>query len=204
MLSVIANTTERQHTYRFSDTMVLPFGGANTFIQNGKTDLNAGRTALTMTQPGIKGSQDFIAEGATVYARVQSAVPGLSRSWCVESGRTHSPGSGISPVDPLTSIRNSGRALQRIGTDAVRGVRTTHYRVIGNPPLDIWVDGSDRLRRLRWTHGKANQTDTIDLYDFGASLEITVPTSAPPCSQPSCTLGTSFTQPPACGSTGQG
>ena len=183
-LSVIAHATEKVHTYRFSTTVVLPVDGANTTLQTGEADLEANRASVTMSIPGVKGSETLIVTGKTVFDRTQSAVSSLAHGWCVLSGLTRSPGSGVDPTSVLTSLGNSGRELHKVGQEKVRGVATTHYRVSGTPPLDVWVDASDRLRRLHWTHGKAEQTDTTELFDFGTPVSIDLPANAPPCQLP--------------------
>ena len=201
LLSVIADATVRDHTFQFADTMAFPYSGANTFDEQGVVDDRAGAASFTMSQPGLPGEESDILVKDTLYDRVESSEPGFSHGWCAMRGALrHSGGPKLDPFDALDGLRSSGRSLHRIGTENVRGVATTHYHVSGNPPLDIWVDATDRVRRLRWTHGNAHQTDTEDLYDFGVSASITAPASAPPCSFPhtSCTLGQSFSQLPSC------
>jgi hypothetical protein len=88
-----------------------------------------------------------------------------------------------------------------------------HYSLVGaKPPADIWVDDHDRLRRLVWTHdaGKqpheVEQNDTVELYDFGVPVTITVPAHARPCplvprgfiKPGTCILGQSFATLPKC------
>jgi hypothetical protein len=78
-------------------------------------------------------------------------------------------------------------ALVPAGHDNIRGVATTHYRVTpeeiarqgATPITDLWVDAQGRLQRLRGEDRENGRTpifiQTLDLYDYGAPIHITVP-----------------------------
>jgi hypothetical protein len=114
----------------------------------------------------------------------------------------------VTPVDALAGLSHKGESLRRVGTATVRGTPTVHYSVVGaKPPVDLWVDAHDRLRRLVWTHADDKQTDTTELYDFGAPVTITPPPHAQPCSPippglagpgNHCILGRSIATLPKC------
>ncbi len=167
-----------------------------TFSYTGAEDAQ-GDASFVMSQHG--GEEDFIWSGSRFFSRVRTTTVGLPHDWCLERHTTRHAGSGVSPVDTLSSLRASGKGLQRVGSERVRGVATTHYRIVGTrPPIDIWVDDHDLLRRLRWTHGRAHQTDTMEVYGYGEPVSITVPSHARPCvliPPGMCVLGRSFKQP---------
>ena len=73
--------------------------------------------------------------------------------------------------------------MSEVGTTIVRGVSTTRYVVSGEgrtSPVDIWVDTSDQLRRIHLTQTGPtySQSETTDLFDFGARATINIPVKA--------------------------
>ena len=189
-LASIIEATQRERTVRFSGTSVLPpdsTGRRLTIDLWGATDLRTNRTEFESSSPGQPGHEDTIFdEGSRVYSRYLLTDPGphtgTGAPWCWLPAK-HSPGPGITGQNTLASLSGSNRRIQYIDQEVVRGVVTTQYRVTGGgkPPLDIWTDAQDRLRRLRWTHGGDQQTDTTDFFNFDAPVTITIPTNAPPC-----------------------
>jgi hypothetical protein len=163
-----------------------------------------GQAAGSMTG-AVKG--DFVVAGHKAYLRVRGFVPAaplgsFPRGWCVELP-SHERGIAVPTFGVVAALRDAGKVLRRVGTERIRGVDTVHYQLVGvRPPLDVWVDDHDRLRRERLIHGVDHQTETIDLYDFGVSVSIAVPNHAPPCEPPlpksTCTLGSSLKQRPIC------
>jgi hypothetical protein len=114
------------------------------------------------------------------------------------------------PTQSLQQLRAAGE-VEEVGEELVRGEETTHYRTTvdlerqaqlvqrNNPraadsirntvkltgqrkvPMEIWVDGDQLVRRMKWTQKlpagdeKATTTTTMELYDFGADVEIELP-----------------------------
>jgi hypothetical protein len=154
-----------------------------TIDTSGATDSRTHRTEFTSVQPGQPGHEDTVYDGGSrVYTRLVESDTAGRVGWCSYPAK-HEPGPGISGENTLATVSGSNRQIQYIGQEVVRGVATTHYRVTGGgeSPIDIWTDAQDRLRRFRWTHGRDQQTDTTDYFDFDAPVAITIPTSAPPC-----------------------
>ena len=184
MLSVIAAATNRTHTFHFSTTTVfLEHGGSGVPI-TGAAEVDRHQTILTASPPGAQGGYDILFAGTTVFVRVRSPDPTLAHPWCRAPRATSEPGVGVNPTDALTSLRDAGRVVHRVGRETIRGVATTHFRVSGHPGAEIWVDSHDLLRQYRWTHGKGDQTDTTDLFDFGVHVSIAVPEHVNACPVP--------------------
>jgi hypothetical protein len=112
---------------------------------------------------------------------------------------------GLSDANPgatLDALRGAGE-VERVGTETLRGVETTHYRAtidpqkalaeapeelrdraakgldaIGGPlPIDVWIDGDGQARKIAMdveTSDGAVST-TIEYYDFGADVNIAAP-----------------------------
>jgi hypothetical protein len=116
-------------------------------------------------------------------------------------------GSQMQPGDLLSMLRTDGAKIHKVGPATVNGVATTHYRVVvdmrarlkelGSPllsaaaaqmpkvPEDVWVGKDGLVRRIRVSfdlpHGgvPAHTAITMDIYDYGAGIDI----EAPPSSQ---------------------
>ena len=96
---------------------------------------------------------------------------------------------GIDPSAALDSLRPP-ETLHRLGSDVIRGIAATRYRVLHAPspsedipsPTEVWVDAQNQVLRVGEAidTGDSNhpsETDFVDFYDFGASL---TPITAPP------------------------
>ena len=105
--------------------------------------------------------------------------------WCKTKGTTSSnPGQafGVDPTSVLGSLRPPA-TLQRVGTETVRGVATTYYRVVhGSAWNEVWVDATDHLRRARSHQGVQGATITVEFFDYGARFApINAPVTSRPC-----------------------
>jgi hypothetical protein len=112
---------------------------------------------------------------------------------------------GLSDANPggtLDALRGAG-AVERVGTDTVRGVSTTHYHAtvdpqqaldkappalrdkvkqgldqLGGPiPVDVWIDGDGQARKIT-TDIDAKDTlvsTSIEYFDFGTKVDVTAP-----------------------------
>jgi hypothetical protein len=64
----------------------------------------------------------------------------------------------LKPRRLLGYVRDVG-VVKRLGTDTVNGVETAHYATEIDPrgyeggsfPVDVWIDGSRRIRRVQTT-----------------------------------------------------
>ena len=129
----------------------------------------------------MSGQTDGIADGATLYLDVgEEAIPG--KRWVRVNAAETTPagvGSVAAPTlqaSPTTSLRylDGAESVEKVGTEIVRQIRTTHYRMridvkraaeaneddvgdaldqIGDLELDAeaWIDDQGRLRRFEFT-----------------------------------------------------
>jgi hypothetical protein len=116
-------------------------------------------------------------------------------------------GSQLQPGDLLSLLKTEGATIHKVGPATVNGVATTHYRVVVDMrarlkeltspllagvaakmpkvPEDVWIGKDGLVRRVRVSFslpqgGTAVHTAmAMDLYDYGAHLDI----AAPPSSQ---------------------
>jgi hypothetical protein len=147
------------------------------------------RYSVVLHAPHIGTIQELI---LTHDAFVRYPAPGpefagaLPKGWCKENGGVAEHGFGFNPTSALTSLRSGGGTLQQLGTERVRGVDTTHFRVVkaGLPPTtEVWVDSNDLLRRIQQT--KVGEVDVLDFFDYGvATPPIAAPPRAKPCPGP--------------------
>jgi hypothetical protein len=98
-------------------------------------------------------------------ARVRSASPCLASVDVAASNMAS--GAAASPSEILDSLRRAGKWLERVGTETIRGVSTTHWKVATfgmpvsschrttaatrsiNTSMDVWTDSANRARRIR-------------------------------------------------------
>jgi len=123
-------------------------------------------------------AESFIFTRTRVYDRLVGPAP-VAHDWCWNTPKER-PGPQLSPTDTLAMLAKSGRTVSDVGTTVVRGIRTTHFVVSGagrTLPVDIWVDSSDQLRRMKLTQTGPTyvQTTTTDLFDFNSPVTIKVP-----------------------------
>ncbi len=115
------------------------------------------------------------------------------------------------PTQVLSYLRGVGEPVSAVGTETVRGAKTTHYRgqvdlgraaqqgAVDQPtvagftrqfgssrfPVDVWVDGQGRAGRtsymLKPVSGAGSFTFTQEMYDFGGAGVKALP--APPADQ---------------------
>lgn len=111
--------------------------------------------------------------------------------------------SGMTQADPtsyLELMKAVSSDVDEVGTENVRGVRTTHYRFDIDPkkvespspqfspadltaagietlPLDVWVGPDDLPRRIRMALGAAGSDIKIDIemYDYGKPVNVEAP-----------------------------
>jgi hypothetical protein len=115
------------------------------------------------------------------------------------------PGTPTKPTDVLTRVLLASDEHEKLGKEDVRGEETTHYRARVNlaklvrqlpagerpqgdvsgfwgaseVPVDIWIDGESRLRRLEITRPRTEEnaglTATLELYDYGVEVDVQPP-----------------------------
>ena len=203
----VLSATDAASTYRFSTRSVLL--GVSLPPYTGEADGDS--ASIVMRYPGHPGEFDVVFSDHIAYDRTIAPDPSQSQGWCIAKTTKASGYPHLRPVDTLAGLHAEGKSLRRVGAATVRGTPTVQYSIVGaTPPVNIWVDDHDRLRRLVWTHDNGKQTDTVDLYDFGAPVTITVPAHAAPCplvppgfiKPGDCVLGQSFATLPKCPGSG--
>jgi hypothetical protein len=113
------------------------------------------------------------------------------------------PGGASDPSDVFAMILRASRKLENLGSEEVRGDEATHYRASvdvekladevpaaqrdeyvkearGEEPLpvDVWVDGEGRLRRVSIREEIEQDVDVVaafELFDFGVDVEVEPP-----------------------------
>jgi hypothetical protein len=187
VLTRVLTATNRLRSYKFATTIdyeTTDGGGGVTTSGSGVEDVAAKRTELTLTVSNSSARETILFAGTRAFERLTPGPPPIGHDWCWRAP-TRNPGADGSPTATLAELATSGGSVNMVGSLIVRGVTTVHYAVTGgsSPPVDIWVDGSDQLRRIHFTRTmpSARQTTTMDLFDFGASVTIDVPANAPAC-----------------------
>jgi len=105
------------------------------------------------------------------------------------------PGSSaMTPDRLLKDLIKASKKVEKVGSEEIRGVTTTHYRAhldrakLGsdandNVPeaVDAWIDQQGLPRRIRVPYGDGNDAiaAVVDLFDFGAPVDV----NAPPASE---------------------
>jgi hypothetical protein len=215
--------------------------GTATITADGAIDNVQGRAQLTVDLskaaaglPEIAGGAlgalgdgklQIVTDGSSAYINVGSLASILGatsdKTWVKVSGDGSAANANTSAVaDGTEVLKLLGQAgdVTTVGTEAVRGVDTTHYRgtldvaaALGelgaderaevearlgqvgidpkavNFPVDVWIGQDDLVRRVQVvldgsqfagttapTAG-VNATVTVELYDFGAPADITIP-----------------------------
>ncbi len=209
-VSEIASATHDASTLRFSTETRFADGLTGTpYTGAVDEDQNA---SVVMMQPGTPGEFDLVLSGRRLYSRAVSPDVSLAYEWCEQRGVKWTKGyAGVRPFDTLSNLDAEGRPLREVGAERVRGTETVHYAIDGaDPPVELWVDDQDRLRRLIWTHEGSDATDTVEIFDYGTPVEVVVPDDVPPCPKipkgfdTDCVLGQTYdTLPPDCNSTAE-
>lgn len=116
-----------------------------------------------------------------------------------------------SPMQSFDQLRKAGTSVDEVGEEEVRGTKTTHFKTVldltaaidqlgggalgdqAEPlrrqlaavPVDVWLDGEDRIRRQRTTLDLSlpgltgatatKVTTTIEAFDYGKPVTIELP-----------------------------
>jgi hypothetical protein len=118
--------------------------------------------------------------------------------------REASPASpAANPIEALRALGAIVGDVERVGTEEVRGADTTHLRFVADVtksagqaadlvppdqreqlrrvPIDLWLDGDDRVRRIRQTltvgPEATKQTVTFETFDLGKAVSVELPSA---------------------------
>ncbi len=213
-------------------TMTLLGGVHVNLAGKGAYDVRRQRSSMTMDMSDVSrltgqdlGTMKLVQTGTVLYMgmpALQSQIPG-GKPWVkldlqqagkkmgIDISAFMQLGSGASHATWLQNLRAAGD-LTRLGTEDVRGVHTTHYRVVvdlrkvpetvpkrlrarirastekiiqmtgqARVPEELWIAADGLVRRLRLEQripvgaSQGKLTMTMDLYDFGRPVHVTVP-----------------------------
>ena len=165
----------------------------------GVYDLDSGDSLFTM---GIgKRTLEIRIVGGTLF--MQTPGPDGEERWLASPMPEGGATSGMLQTEPrsyLEMMEAVAGDVERVGTESIRGVRTTHYRFEIDPrkvespspqfspadlaaagietlPMDVWVGPDDLPRRIRVALGAAGSDIEIDMemYDYGKPVEVEAP-----------------------------
>ncbi|HKA03772.1 MAG TPA: LppX_LprAFG lipoprotein [Acidimicrobiales bacterium] len=203
---------------------------------NGRAELNVDLSQATAGLPEVAGGVlgalgdghlQVVTDGSNAYLKIGAlaSIFGATsnKSWVKLTGdgtANASKGSAVADGTDILKILGQAGDVTTVGTEAVRGVETTHYRgtldvsaALGqlgaderaevqdrlaqlgidpkaiNFPVDVWIGQDDLVRRVQVgldgsqfeganvPTGGLDATVTLELYDFGAPVDITVPSA---------------------------
>jgi hypothetical protein len=211
---------------KFRGTTTADGGGDNSRVTfDGSFDFktHAGEYSVDAAAIGLQGSGKVrtLVVGGILYLSLDaleggdpSSTPDLAgKKWLKLDPQMFGGGGEIGQSDPngsLDALRGAKGDVKRVGTEKVRGTRTTHYRVaidaeqavnsapaeqrdevrssigaLGSRtiPADVWVDGKGRLRkvRLRVAASSSNTKGSVAFEYFDLGARVNV--EAPPASE---------------------
>ena len=147
----------------------------------------------------IKGKSDSAPEARALFIGRDSYLGvevGGKTYWMKESiddatgAHRFEPGpGGTSPVRLLKDLVKSSKKVEKLGSEEIRGVTTTHYRahldknkvpIRGSPDeepgvVDAWIDEQGLPRRIRIPYGENDGGAVFDLFDFGIPVDVEAP-----------------------------
>jgi hypothetical protein len=145
------------------------------------------------------GKSDSTPEARALFVGGDSylgAKVGDTMYWVKESGEStraadrFMPGAtGMRPDRLLKDLIKASNKVEKLGSEEIRGVTTTHYRAhldkskLGidgkqNEPgvVEAWIDEQGLPRRVRVPYGGENGPVAVaDLFDFGVSVDVEAP-----------------------------
>jgi hypothetical protein len=226
LIASSAETTASAKTARMSGEITVTLGGETTSLPlDGALDFGSGafEFGYDVSKLGIPGAGDAKIQARMVdgvmyvnlgdlsgdSGRSLSSVTG-GKSWmkldlgAFGQGSTGA-GGGLGDANPggtLDALRGAGD-VQRVGTETLRGVETTHYTATIDPqkaldktpaelrdkvqkgldglgapvPVDVWIDGDGQTRKIAMDVDTASGavSTKIEYYDFGTAVDVSAP-----------------------------
>jgi hypothetical protein len=211
---------------KFRGTTTADGGGGNSRVTfDGSFDFKnrAGEYSVDAAAIGLQGTGKVrtLVVGGVLYLSLDaleggdpSSTPDLAgKKWLKLDPQMFGGGGEIGQSDPngsLDALRGAKDDVKRVGSEKVRGTRTTHYRVSvdaeqavnnapedqrdevrnsigaigsGTIPADVWVDGKGRLRkiRLRVAASSSKTKGSVAFEYFDLGARVNV--EAPPASE---------------------
>ncbi len=123
--------------------------------------------ALYLRLSGLAGLLPGLVSGGTDWLRVDLAADSDVLDEYLDFG-------GGDPTRLLETLEAAG-AFAEVGSERVRGVETTRYRgSVASTRVDVWVGADELVRRVTVRDGDGTNVE-LELYDFGADVEIERP-----------------------------
>jgi hypothetical protein len=217
LIAASADKAAAAKTARISGTISVRAAGKDQEIPiDGAVDLEHNAVQLAMDMGGLGlprlGDAKFEARfvDGVMYLHLGD-VGGMSsilggKEWLKVDVSSVPGASGalgdVNPGSSLDALRGAGD-VERVGTEEIGGVETTHYRVVIDParalervpaevrdraragleqlgartPADVWLDADGQTRQISMAfETKAGRvSETLELSDYGAALDITAP-----------------------------
>jgi len=133
-------------------------------------------------------------------------VSKLGKSAGLDVGKLLSAGGQVQPTDLLSTLQSAGARVHKLGSATIGGAATTQYRVtidmakllqskgLTNPLLsgaaaqmktlteNVWIGEDGLVRRIALRYGlpvagSPTMTMAMDIYDYGARVDIAAPPS---------------------------
>lgn len=168
-----------------------------------------GSMHISMQAGGRQIVMDEVSQGWTVYMKspLFSAQLPAGKHWLSIDVKKASSKLGVNlnqytqqdPTDALAALRKAG-AVDKIGTEQIDGVDTTHYRAtidlakvakslpsgtsLKSLPVDVWIDGDNQLRRMVMSYSATVSGQTaatkmqMDFSSFGEQVNAQVPSAS--------------------------
>lgn len=175
-----------------------------------QTHPQLGAMHLSLDAAGKQIEMDEVMQGTTIYMKSALFTPTLpsGKTWVSIDLEQAGKKLGIdfnkfaqqNPTDLLGALKKAG-SVQKVGTDVVDGVDTTHYKVtvdlakapngaqlmklanVKTLPVDVWIDGQNLLRRMTETYNVTTGGQTVsttmqmDLSSYGEQVNVQVPSA---------------------------
>jgi len=163
-----------------------------SFRSTGSIDYANGRGELIFTGgAGPETRAVFVGRDGYFGAKV-----GDTMYWVKGSGESTRaadrflPGaSGMSPDRLMKDLIKASTKVDKVDSEEIRGVSTTHYRAhldgtkLGlkdnaevPDAVDAWIDEQGLPRRVRVPYGRDNEVaEVVDLFDFGVPVDVEAP-----------------------------
>jgi hypothetical protein len=123
--------------------------------------------ALYARVSGLAGLIPGLATGGKDWLEVDLGADGEALDEYLDLG-------GGDPTRLLETLEAAG-AFDEVGSERVRGVETTRYRgSVASSSVDVWVGADGLVRRVAVSDGEGTDVE-LELFDFGADVEIEPP-----------------------------
>lgn len=191
-------------------------GNGSGVFNTGKS--RSGQLSMKVSSNGRDVPVDTIITGNTFYMRspVFAQVLSQDKQWIKLDLVALAQQRGVdlsslldaspTPANALAYLEGA-RDVEKVGTNTVGGVKTTHYKVtvdleraaahakgterqslrrvisqskLRTLPLEVWIDGKDYIRRVSYEEHAGRQQAahvTMELHDFGSPVSIKPPPS---------------------------